>query len=363
MDELDKLRQEIEILKNRMTYLEETLATIADMSKSGEMGQYITERQRALAASKLVNAAAGTQKLNADAQQQAIDKLAAEKAAMDARIEEAIRASAQNTPAEDDLAEQFTYRNVTGGVEVQAFDGFETEGEFIIPTKIRGRFVVRIGANAFKNMNFSKVILPQYVECIEENAFQNCCNLEDIVCPDSLQIIGNGAFRYCKKLRQVVLPEELQKLGEFSFAETAVQNIKIPKTIKKLSVGCFSNCSQLKKIYLEDGLEKIERFSLSDTRITKIVIPQSVQSIDNESFVWRERRTMSIAILGRGTQIEGIPYNATIYCVAGSEAQKIARLNGSAVKPLSEFEFEQITTPPVQKESGLSDRTRRALGL
>ncbi|MGY6262371.1 hypothetical protein ACW73Q_00540 [Faecalibacterium duncaniae] len=73
MDELDKLRQEIEILKNRMTYLEETLATIADMSKSGEMGQYITERQRALAASKLVNAAAGTQKLNADAQQQVID--------------------------------------------------------------------------------------------------------------------------------------------------------------------------------------------------------------------------------------------------------------------------------------------------
>ena len=71
MDELDKLRQEI--LKNRMTYLEETLATIADMSKSGEMGQYITERQRALAASKLVNAAAGTQKLNADAQQQVID--------------------------------------------------------------------------------------------------------------------------------------------------------------------------------------------------------------------------------------------------------------------------------------------------
>ena len=45
--------------------------------------------------------------------------MAAEKAAMDAKIEEAIRASAQNTPAEDDLAEQFTYRDVPGGVEIQ----------------------------------------------------------------------------------------------------------------------------------------------------------------------------------------------------------------------------------------------------
>ena len=39
MDELEKLQQEIESLKNRMTYFEETLATLADMNKSGEMGQ------------------------------------------------------------------------------------------------------------------------------------------------------------------------------------------------------------------------------------------------------------------------------------------------------------------------------------
>ena len=68
MDELEKLQQEIESLKNRMTYFEETLATLADMNKSGEMGQYIAQRQRALAASKLVNAAAGTRKLNVDDQ-------------------------------------------------------------------------------------------------------------------------------------------------------------------------------------------------------------------------------------------------------------------------------------------------------
>lgn len=60
MNELESLRQEIELLKQRMKYLEDTFATLADMNKSGEMGQYIAQRQRALVASKLVNAAAGS---------------------------------------------------------------------------------------------------------------------------------------------------------------------------------------------------------------------------------------------------------------------------------------------------------------
>ena len=114
MDELEKLQQEIESLKNRMTYFEETLATLADMNKSGEMGQYIAQRQRALAASKLVNAAAGTRKLNVDAQQKVINQLATEKAAMDARIEEAIRDSMQNISIMGNLEDQFTYRMIPG---------------------------------------------------------------------------------------------------------------------------------------------------------------------------------------------------------------------------------------------------------
>lgn len=137
MSEYTELTAKIEALEKRVKYLEDTFATLADMNKSSEMGQFIAQRQRVLIASKLVNAAAGTQKLNADAQQQVIDQLAAEKAAMDAKIEEAIRASAQNTPVEDALAEQFTYRDVPGGVEIQGFTGFDVGEELIIPQKIK----------------------------------------------------------------------------------------------------------------------------------------------------------------------------------------------------------------------------------
>ena len=67
MSEYTELTAKIEALEKRVKYLEDTFATLAAMNKSGEMGQYIAQRQRVLAASKLVNAVAGTQKLNADA--------------------------------------------------------------------------------------------------------------------------------------------------------------------------------------------------------------------------------------------------------------------------------------------------------
>ena len=174
MSEYSELTAKIEALEKRVKYLEDTFATLADMSKSGEMGRYIAQRQCALAASKLVNAAAGTQKLNADAQQQVIYQLAAEKAAMDARIEEAIRNSMQNIPIMDDLEEQFTYRMVSDEeIEIRGFSGFNTSGELVIPEKIHGKSVIYIGKHAFFRTDFEKVYFPKSVMSIGEFAYFN----------------------------------------------------------------------------------------------------------------------------------------------------------------------------------------------
>lgn len=234
MSEFTELTEKIEALEKRVKYLEDTFATLADMNKSGEMGQYIAQRQRALVASKLVNAAAGTQKLNADAQQQVIDQLAAEKAEMDARIEKAIRAAEQNTPAEDDLAEQFTYREVPGGVEIQGFNEFETGNTLVIPERIKGKPVVRIGKGVFKNMNFERVLFP-----------------------DSIISFGENAFEECKELRKITMPPELKEIGAM----------------------CFQGCSQLEKVVLNDQLESIELGAFSLTSVSSIIIPEKVQAL------------------------------------------------------------------------------------
>ena len=48
-----------------------------------------------------------------------------------------------------------------------------------------------------------KVILPECVEVIGDNAFENCANLEEVICPKSLKKIGAEAFADCIKLHKV----------------------------------------------------------------------------------------------------------------------------------------------------------------
>jgi len=95
--------------------------------------------------------------------------LAAEKAAVDARIEEAIRNSMQNIPIMDDLEEQFTYRMVSDEeIEIRGFSGFNTSGELVIPEKIHGKSVIYIGKHAFLGRILKKYISPK-VLCLLEN--------------------------------------------------------------------------------------------------------------------------------------------------------------------------------------------------
>lgn len=316
MNELESLRQEIELLKQRMKYLEDTFATLADMNKSGEMGQYIAQRQRTLAASKLVNVAAGSQKLNADAQQQVIDQLAAEKAAMDARIEEAIRVAEQNAPAEDDLAEQFTYRDIPGGVEILGFNGFEAD-ELMIPDRIKGQPVIQIGEEAFKNMNIKSIRLP-----------------------DSVIYIEKGAFEGCKELTTIKLPNRLKSLGRECFKGAGLTGISLPENITNLNYGCFQDCARLKTVILNEKLETIGSFAFVQTMISDIVIPKNVKTICSYAFDWING-SVNIAILGQFTKIEagehGSPTKKIVFCLAGSEAQRNARALGLTVKPLNEF--------------------------
>ena len=325
MDELEKLQQEIESLKNRMTYFEETLATLADMNKSGEMGQYIAQRQRALAASKLVNAAAGTRKLNVDAQQKVINQLATEKAAMDARIEEAIRDSMQNISIMGNLEEQFTYRMIPGeGIEILGFNGFNTSGELVIPEKIQGKPVVYIGKDAFIRTDFERVYLPKSIVSIGETAFVSCSQLKFINFPEGLTDIKAYAFIGCKKLETASFPQSLKTIGMRVFADTGVKNVVLPEKIMILSDGAFCGCTPLSEAF-------------GSTKVSELVVPKSVTEIADDAFGYSRDHQIALAVLGMETTMKKIPENIIIYCLPGSQIQKDCRVQGKEARPLSEF--------------------------
>ena len=338
MSEYSELTAKIEALEKRVKYLEDTFATLADMSKSGEMGQYIAQRQCALAASKLVNAAAGTQKLNADAQQQVIDQLAAEKAAMDARIEEAIRNSMQNIPIMDDLEEQVTYRMVSDEeIEIRGFSGFNTSGELVIPEKIHGKSVIYIGKHAFFRTDFEKVYFPKSVMSIGEFAFAFCDQLKSIVFSEGLIDIKNNAFTGCKKLEEVDFPQSLKTVGKRMFSDTSIKNVSLPEKIAVLQEGAFRGCAFLEKVILNEGLKIIQSEAFGLTKMTELIVPKSVTEIANDAFGYSRDQQITLAILGMETTMKKIPKNIIIYCLPGSQIQRDCRLQGKEARPLSDF--------------------------
>lgn len=52
-----------------------------------------------------------------------------------------------------------------------------------------------------------KVVLPEGVKEIGNNAFENCIHLEEVVCPKSLQKIDSEAFIDCISLKKLIMTQ------------------------------------------------------------------------------------------------------------------------------------------------------------
>lgn len=62
-----------------------------------------------------------------------------------------------------------------------------------------------------------KVVLPDSVKRIGDDAFNGAVSLQQVVLPNGLEAIGDFAFSGCTMLRDIYLPESLTSLGELLF--------------------------------------------------------------------------------------------------------------------------------------------------
>ena len=81
----------------------------------------------------------------------------------------------------------FTYVVENGNAIITGYTGEETK--IVIPPKIDGYPVIRIGARAFKdNRHIDNIIIPNGVTSIGESAFEHC-SLTTITIPNSVTSI------------------------------------------------------------------------------------------------------------------------------------------------------------------------------
>jgi len=93
---------------------------------------------------------------------------------------------------------------------------------------------------SLKDKNLLKVIIPERVEAIGDNAFEGS-EIISVSLPEGILKIGNRSFAKCAFLDSITLPDSLMFVGDEAFADCEMLNIKFPTTIKKLGKDALKN--------------------------------------------------------------------------------------------------------------------------
>lgn len=198
----------------------------------------------------------------------------------------------------DMLYEKETMRLVdwTGPV-----DNGESPITLIIPEGTR-----IIGECALAYAYVSEVVLPQSLECIEDEAFCLARYLKKINIPDNVTRIGEAAFYECLRLEEVTLPQGLEELGNNAFHSCReLQRISIPGSLNKIGAGTFAYCLSLEQVEMPSGVEVYRNGKMlswqqlknikglemignnafvSCEHLEKIVLPDTVREVGSQAF-------------------------------------------------------------------------------
>ena len=151
------------------------------------------------------------------------------------------------------------YEVYKGYVEITGCDE-SVEGEIIIPEKIQGLPVTKIGDNALFNCSSLKnVVIPDHVTEIGSCAFFCCSALESVIIPDCVTKIGNNAFSDCSALRSVTLPAHITDIRfNLFYGCHSLQSVLIPAHVTSIWGDAFSGCSSLRAVIIQNPDCEIE---------------------------------------------------------------------------------------------------------
>lgn len=143
-----------------------------------------------------------------------------------------------------------------------------------------------IGANSFRGINISSILLPTNVTDIRDNAFNDCNYLKSIVIPDAVTGIGGSAFYHCDVLQDVIIGDGVKTIewDAFEYCRN-LRYLKLGKNTEAIGAWAFNECYNLKTIDFGRKLKYISEYAFDNCRnLTDIILPVSLIEIGYRAF-------------------------------------------------------------------------------
>lgn len=206
--------------------------------------------------------------------------------------------------------------------------------EIKIPSEYRGRPVVAIGKGALSNNDkLEKLIIPDSVKEVGDQAFAFSLNLKQVVIGDGVTSIGakafegtavskdennwqddvlyignhlirarnedkteytikegtvciaDEAFKGFKKVENINLPQSLTHIGKYAFNDSSLKTIRMYDSVVGIDEYAFSNCDRLTSIVLSNKLSKISKgVFLGCDYLTYVGVSEGVMVVEEDAF-------------------------------------------------------------------------------
>ncbi|MBD5273687.1 MAG: leucine-rich repeat domain-containing protein [Bacteroides sp.] len=168
----------------------------------------------------------------------------------------------------------------------------------IVTFKDKGLKVTKIAPSfAANNDSIESVKVESSVDTIGSKAFYNCSKLTDLSLMPTIKVIQDQAFQDCKELQTVVLPDSVTTLGKYAFYNCSnLKNIDL-KNIKRIEEYTFANCSSLSHIDL-NRVDYIGANAFSSTAFETIEIPNNILDLGKDAF--SNCKSLKSVVIGNG---------------------------------------------------------------
>ncbi len=168
------------------------------------------------------------------------------------------------------------------------------------------------GASLYFNGELvTKVVIPNGVTSIGDEAFSGCDSLTSVTIPSSVTSIGDYAFAGCDSLTSVAIPDSVTSIGSCAFELCdSLASVTIGSGVTNVGESVFSDCGRLTIVSISNGVTSIGVHMFSGcSKLTSITIPNSVTSIGDCAFA----RCKSLTSVTIGNGVKSISNSAFRY--------------------------------------------------